>query len=403
MGAITKRLDKLAHSWNAFRDQGRLEPQQSRGYSYGSRPDRVRLNITNERSIVSSIYTRIGIDVAAVKLKHIKTDANDRFISNVVSGLNYCLNIEANIDQAARAFRQDIAQTLFDKGVAAIIPVDTSLDPNTTGGYNVESLRVGEIVAWFPRHVRVSLYNDQTSLREEITLPKSFVAIIENPLYSVMNEPNSTLQRLTRKLALLDSVDEASSSGKLDIIIQLPYVVRSESRKQQAEMRRSELEEQLAGGKYGIAYADGTEKITQLNRAVENKLLPQVEYLTKMLYSQLGITPEVFDGTASEAVMLNYYNRTLEPILGAITEEISRKFLTKTARTQGHTIRAFRDPFALVAISSLAELADKFTRNEILSSNEMRGVIGYTPSDDAKADELRNKNLPQIEPPPTET
>ncbi len=394
--------DRIAHAWNAFTVPKKKEEFQEHpfdlGASYGRRPDRQRLHITNERSIISSVYNRVAIDVAAIEFRHTRQDENNRFESEIVSGLNNCLTLEANIDQGARAFRQDIAMTLFDKGVLAIVPVDTSTNPDTTGSFEIFTLRVGEILAWFPRHVRVKLYNDLTGQHEEVILAKEKVAIVENPLYSVMNEPNSTLQRLVRKLNLLDSVDEQSGSGKLDLIIQLPYVIKSEARREQADKRQKDIEMQLRGSKYGIAYTDGTERITQLNRPAENNLFQQVEYLTTMLYGQLGITESVFDGTASEAVMLNYYNRTVEPIVGAISEALNRSFLTKTARTQGHAIEYFRDPFRLVPISALAEIGDKLTRNEILSSNEVRGIIGFKPSTDPAAEELRNKNLPEAEP-----
>jgi hypothetical protein len=387
---------KLRHAWNAFTDQD--ERYRFRSYdlgaSYGGRPDRTRLTLSNERSIISSVYTRLSIDIAAVEIRHVRLDDAGRYQEDITSGLNNCLTIEANLDQAARAFRQDVATTLFDRGVAAIVPVDTNLNPELTGGYDILSLRVGEIVQWMPSHVRVSLYNEQTGRREEITLQKSTVAIVENPLYAVMNEPNSTLQRLTRKLNLLDSVDEQSSSGKLDMIIQLPYVIKSEARRQQADQRRKDIEFQLKGSQYGIAYTDGTEKITQLNRPAENNLLGQVTYLTEMLYSQLGLTAEVMNGTADEKAMLNYINRTVEPVLAAISEAMKRSFLTKTARTQNQSIKYFRDPFKLVPMSDLAEMADKFTRNEIVSSNEFRGFIGMKPSSDPKADQLVNSNMP---------
>lgn len=402
---MAKIKDRLQHAWNAFTDQT-PEQRQEMGYqlgaSYGFRPDRSRFNISNERSIIASVYTRVGIDFASILLRHVRLDENDRFKETINSGLNTCLTLEANIDQGGRQFRQDVAMSLLDKGVIAIVPVETSFAPDQTAGYDIKSMRVGEIVAWFPRHVRVSLYNDITGRKEELTLPKSVVAIVENPLYSVMNEPNSTLQRLIRKLNLLDAVDEASSSGKLDLIVQLPYVIKSESRKQQAEQRKVDLENQLAGSKYGIAYVDGTEKITQLNRPAENSLLSQIEYLTAMLYGQLGLTKEIFDGTANEATMLNYYTRTIEPLLGAVAEAMKRTFLTKTGRSQGQSIEYNRNPFALVSASDLAEIADKFTRNEILSSNEIRGIIGFKPATDPKAEELRNKNLPLVEPPPPE-
>jgi len=385
------------HAWNAFTNQDgkdRIQSFGEYGASYGSRPDRVRLHFSNERSIISSIYTRLSIDIASIDVRHVRLDDGKRYAEDIDSGLNNCLTLEANLDQAARAFRQDIAMTLFDRGVAAVVPVDTTLDPQQSGGYDIKTLRVGEIVTWFPKHVRVSLYNEKIGRREEITLEKKIVAIIENPLFAVMNEPNSTLQRLIRKLNLLDTSDEVSSSGKLDIIIQLPYVIKSESRRLQAEQRRKDIEFQLKGSQYGIAYADGTEKITQLNRPAENNLLKHVEYLTIMLYGQLGLTEEVMNGTADEKAMLNYMNRTIEPVLAAIAEAMRRAFLTKTARSQLQTIMYFRDPFKLVPIADIAEIADKFTRNEILSSNEIRQVIGIKPSVDAKADELRNSNMP---------
>lgn len=389
---------KLKHAWNAFSSNEEDEFTQSWGtaISYGTaRPDRLRLNISNERSIVSAIYTRLAIDFASISIRHVKLDENDRYLSEIKSGLNNCLRLEANIDQGARAFRQDIAMTLFDQGVIALVPVDTTMNPNVTGGYDIQTMRVGTIVRWMPRHVRVSVYNDNSGKREEVTLEKKYVAIIENPLYLVMNEPNSTLQRLIRKLSLLDAVDEQVSSGKLDLIIQLPYVIKSDARRQQAEKRREDIEFQLKGSKYGIAYTDGTEKITQLNRPAENNLMAQIEYLVEMLYSQLGLTPEVMNGTADEKTMLNYINRTIEPLLDAVTEGMKRTFLTKTARTQGQSIEYFRDPFKLVPIANIAEIADKFTRNEIMSSNEIRAAIGYKPSADAKADQLVNSNMPQ--------
>lgn len=391
--------DRLSHAWNAFLNQDPYTRIHSYGGgpSYGMRPDRTRLNLTNERSIISSIYTRLSIDVAAVSIRHVRLDDNDRYLEDVDSGLNECLNVEANLDQAGRQFRQDIALTLFDKGVAAIVPVDTTLNPEKHGGFDIKSMRVGEVVSWFPRHVTVSLYNEATGRQEQITLDKKAVAIVENPLYSVMNEPNSTLQRIIRKLNLLDLTDENNSSGKLDMIIQLPYVIKSEARRQQAEQRRKDIEFQLKSSKYGIAYTDGTEKITQLNRSVENKLLTQVESLLKMLYAQLGLTEEVMDGTADEKAMINYYNRTVEPILTSISEAMKRTFLTKTARSQKQSIEFFRDPFKLVPMENLAEIADKFTRNEIMSSNEFRQVIRMKPAKDPKADELRNSNMPQSE------
>lgn len=392
---------RLKHAWNAFTNQPKNTAMSyfDYGASYAMRPDRVRLSNSNERSIISSIYTRIGIDVSSVDMKHVRLDENGRYVSTMDSGLNSCLTLEANIDQAAQAFKQDVAMSLLDKGVVAIVPVDTSLNPDNTAGYDIRSLRVGEIRAWYPQHVAVKVYNDKTGEKEELVLPKSLVAIIENPLYSVMNEPNSTLQRLIRKINMLDTVDEQSSSGKLDLIIQLPYVIKSEARRQQAETRRKDIEVQLKGSQYGIAYTDGTEKITQLNRPAENNLLQQVEYLTNMLYGQLGLTEEVIAGTADEKTMLNYHSRTVKPILVAITQGMKRTFLTKTARSQGQSVEFFRDPFELVPVSSIAEIADKFTRNEILSSNEVRSIIGFKPASDPKADQLINKNLP--EPTPT--
>lgn len=391
-------MDRLKRVFNAFTTD-EADPSTSTFGSYGAaysiRPDRVRFHVSNERSIVTSIYTRIAVDGASVHIKHVRLDDEERYLEDINSGLNNCLTVEANIDQAARAFRQDIFMTLCDKGVAAIVPVDTSLNPQETGSYDILTMRVGDVVAWYPKHVRVSVYNEAVGHRQEITLPKSVVAIVENPLYSVMNEPNSTLQRLIRKLNLLDSVDEQISSGKLDLIIQLPYVIKSEARKQQAEQRRADIEFQLKGSKYGIAYTDGTEKITQLNRPAENNLLTQVEFLTTMLYGQLGITAEVMNGTADEKTMLNYWNRTIEPMLDAIVEAMRRTFLTKTARSQKQSVVYFRKPFKLVPVAAMAEIADKFTRNEIMSSNEVRQEIGMKPSSDPKADQLVNSNMPQ--------
>lgn len=393
---------RFKNAWTVFSNRGEPEKFESYGSeigpAYSVRPDRTRLQVTNERSIIASIYNRISIDVASLDMKHVRLDDEDRYLKTIKSGLNDCLTLEANIDQGARAFRQDVVMSMFDNGAAAIVPVDTDISPQDTSGYEILSLRVGEITQWHPQHVRVSVYNDRTGLREEVLLPKHMVAIVENPLYTVMNQPNSTLQRLAQKLNMLDAVDQQSSSGKLDIIIQLPYVIKSEARREQAEQRRKDIEMQLKGSKYGIAYTDGTEKITQLNRAAENNLLKQVQYLTEMLYSQLGITPQVMDGTADEKTMLNYHNRTVEPILAAMTEAMKRTFLTKTGRTQGQSVMYFRDPFRLVPIGEIAEIADKFTRNEIASSNEMRGAIGWTPAKDPKADELRNSNMPIQEP-----
>lgn len=398
----------LKHAWNVFSNQEQRQTSQNRtpsteyyGPAYSRRPDRLRYRITNERSIISSIYTRLSIDVASVDMRHVRLDAENRYVEDIDSGLNNCLTIEANMDQAARAFRQDIALTLFDKGVAVLVPVDTSISPEQTGGFDILTLRVGEVVSWYPKHVRISLYNEAIAQRQEITLQKSAVAIIENPLYSVMNEPNSTLQRLLHKLNLLDAIDEQSASGKLDLIIQLPYVIKSEARRQQAEQRRTDIEFQLKGSQYGIAYTDGTEKITQLNRPAENNLMSQVEYLTTMLYGQLGLTEEVMNGTADEKAMLNYWNRTIEPVLTAIVEGMRRSFLTKTARTQRQSVEFFRDPFRLVPVENIAEIADKFTRNEIMTSNEMRQVVGMKPHPDPKADQLLNSNMPQGSPTPT--
>lgn len=387
---------RLMHAWNVFTNREKqiyTPPAYSTGPGYGVQTS-ARFTISGERSIVSSVYTRLSIDVASNVIRHVRLDSSGRYLEDMDSGLNECLKIEANIDQAARAFRQDVALTLFEIGHAAVVPVDTSENPLSTGGYDIKTLRVGSVVQWYPEYVTISLYNQKKGLREEVTLPKGMVAIVENPLYNVMNEPNSTLQRLIRKLSLLDVVDEQSGSGKLDIIIQLPYVIKSEARRTQAEQRRKDIESQLKDSQYGIAYTDGTEKITQLNRASENNLLKQVEYLTTLLYSQLGLTEAVMNGTADEAAMLNYQNRTIDPVLGAITEAMKRTFLTKTARSQFQSIMYFCDPFRLVPVSELAEIADKLTRNEIVSSNEIRQIIGMKPSSDAKADELRNSNMP---------
>lgn len=383
---------RLKHAWNAFNGNA-LMNYQNLGMSYAYRADRPRLSRGNERSIVTSVYNRIALDVAALKIQHVRLDENERFISVIQDGLNNCLTVEANIDQTARAFIQDVVISMFDEGSVAIVPVDTITNPNITGSYDIQSMRVGQILDWYPMHVRVRVYNELSGKKEDIVLPKSTVAIIENPLYAVINEPNSTMQRLIRKLNLLDVIDEQSGSGKLDLIIQLPYVIKTEARRQQAENRRKDIEGQLAGSKYGIAYTDGTERITQLNRSVNNNLMTQIEYLTSMLYSQLGITQSILDGTADEKTMLNYNNRTIEPIISAIVDEMKRKFLTKTARSQLQSISFFRDPFKLVPVNNIAEIADKFTRNEIMTSNEIRQVVGMKPSDDPRADELRNKNL----------
>lgn len=384
---------RLAHAWNVFFNLDKRESFDSVA-SYGTRPDRTRLRYSTDKTILASILTRIAIDVSKLKMRHVRLDDQDRFESIVDSGLNTCLTLEANIDQAAQAFRQDLVMTLFDKGVAAIVPIDTTLNPNLTSAWDILTMRVGEVVRWGPDNVRVLLYNEKTGMREEVTVSKRYAAIVENPLYAVMNEPNSTMQRLSRKLALLDVVDEQSSSGKLDLIIQLPYTIKSEARRQQAEQRRKDIEFQLKGSQYGIAYTDGTEKVVQLNRASENNLLAQVEYLTQMLYSQLGITKEVMDGTATEMVMRNYQNRTVSVIGDAIVEAMRRTFLTKTARTQKQTILWFVDYFSLVPAENLADLIDKLVRNEVASSNEMRGVIGLPPSKDPKADKLINSNMP---------
>lgn len=385
---------RLKHAWNAFLNR---DPPVYRGgeVSYGYRPDRVRFTRGNERTIVTSVINRIGIDCAAIKMVHARMDENDRFLKEIDSGLNNCLNVEANIDQTGRAFIQDMVMSLMDEGCIAIVPVDTISSPLMTNGYDIQSLRVGKVIEWYPDLVRIRLYNDQTGRQEEVTLPKSIVGIVENPLFAVMNEPNSTMQRLIRKLSLLDVVDEQTSSGKLDLIIQLPYVIKTEARRKQAEERRKLVEDQLAGSKYGIAYTDGTERITQLNRSLDNNLMKQIEYLQNLLWSQLGITQAVMDGTADDKTMLNYYNRTIEPIVSAIVLEMRRKFLTKTARNQHQSIVFFNDPFKLVPVAQLADVADKFRRNEILSSNELRQIVGYRPNKDPKSDELTNPNISQ--------
>lgn len=389
-------VDRLKHSWNAFiNNRDPTIMYQNLGASYGYRPDRVRFSRGNERSIVTSVYSRIGIDASAIDIRHVRLDDNKRYVEDIASGLNNCLSIEANIDQTARAFMQDVVMSMLDEGCVAIVPIDTTLDPKITGSYDILSMRTGRILDWYPEHVRVRVYNEKTGQKEDIVVPKSSTAIIENPLYAVMNEPNSTMQRLIRKLNLLDVIDEQSGSGKLDLIIQLPYSIRSEGRKQQAEERRKDIEMQLVNSKYGIAYADSTEKITQLNRSVDNNLMKQIEYLTNMLYSQLGITQTILDGTADEQTLLNYNNRTIEPILLAIVDEMKRKFLTKTARSQKQSIELFRDPFRLVPVNNIAEIADKFTRNEILTSNEIRQLIGMKPSKDPRADMLLNSNIAQ--------
>lgn len=383
---------RLKHAWNVFTGNIQMN-YRDLGMSYSYRADRPRMSRGNERSIVTSVYNRIALDVAALNVQHVRLDKNGRFISVIDDGLNNCLTLEANVDQTARSFIQDVVISMFDEGSVAIVPVDTTTDPNVSGSYDIQSLRVGQILDWYPQYIRARVYNEQTGRKEDIVVPKSAVAIIENPLYAVINEPNSTMQRLIRKLNLLDVIDEQSGSGKLDLIIQLPYVIKTEARRQQAENRRKDIESQLSGSKYGIAYTDGTEHITQLNRSVNNNLMSQIEYLTSMLYSQLGITQSILDGTADEKTMLNYNNRTIEPIISAIVDEMKRKFLTKTARSQHQSISFFRDPFKLVPVNDIAEIADKFTRNEIMTSNEIRQVVGMKPSEDPRADELRNKNL----------
>ena len=388
-------MERIQNGWNAFMSRAPTTAYYDGGVGNYYRPDRVRFSRGNERSIVTSVYNRIALDVAAISIKHCRMDENGRYISDMKSGLNDCLTLSANVDQTGRAFIQDAVQSMLDEGCVAIVPVDTSTDPTVTGSYDILSMRTGKIIEWKPAHVRVRLYNERTGNKEDILLPKSMVAIVENPLYAVINEPNSTMQRLIRKLSLLDVTDEQTASGKLDLIIQLPYVIKTEARRQQAEQRRKDIEMQLAGSKYGIAYTDGTEHITQLNRSLENNLMKQVEYLTNMLFSQLGITQTILDGTADEQTMLNYYSRTIEPIVTAIVDEMKRKFLTKTARSQNQSIESFKDPFKLVPVNNIAEIADKFTRNEIMTSNEIRQVIGMKPSDDPKADQLINSNIAQ--------
>ena len=395
---------RIKHAWNAFTNNKdpTLRHYYDYGQSYGYRPDRPRMSKGNERSIVTSIFNRIAIDVATVDIRHVDLDENGRYKKTRTSGLNDCLSISANIDQTGRALMLDIVLSALDEGAIAVVPVDTSIDPKITNSFDIHSLRTGKILEWFPAHVKVRLYNDRTGQKEDIVVPKSSTAIIENPLYAVVNERNSTMQRLIRKLNLLDAIDEQSGSGKLDLIIQLPYIIKSEARRRQAEDRRKDIESQLSGSKYGIAYTDGTERITQLNRPVENNLMKQIEYLTSMLHSQLGISQAIMDGTADEKEMLNYYQKTVEPFLSTIVEEFRRKFLTKTARTQGQSILFFRDPFKLVPVADLAEIADKMTRNEILTSNEIRQVIGMKPSSDPKADQLVNSNISQANANPAE-
>jgi len=389
--------DRLYHAWNAFNDRDSNEneaPYTSYGQGYAIRPDRPQTYSKNERSIVSSMYARMAIDAASVDIKHVRLDDDERYVETIQSGLNNCLSLEANIDQGGRMFKQNLFWSMFDKGVVAIVPIDTSLNPKVTGSYDINTMRVGEILKWSPRHVRVAVYNDRIGEIQEVLLPKDVVAIVENPLFEVMNQPNSTLQRLIRKLSILDAVDEAAGSGKLDLIIQLPYVIKSDARRKQAEQRRNDIEVQLKGSKYGIAYTDGTERITQLNRPAENNLLGQIEYLTKLLYSQLGLTEAIFNGTASEAEMLNYFNRTIEPLLTAVTQAMKARFLTKTARSQFQSIEFFRDPLKLLPMSQIADIGEKFTRNEIATANEIRSVAGWKPHPDPKADTLTNSNMP---------
>ena len=385
---------RFKKAWNIFRNKDPSYEYKDLGISYSYRPERIRFTKGNERTIVTSIYNRIALDVSSITLQHVRLDENDRYLSTINSGLNNCLTLEANIDQTSREFIQDVVMSMFDEGCVAIVPIDTDVDPEISS-FDIDTMRTGKILEWYPRHVKVRVYNDRTGHREDVVCSKESVAIIENPFYSIMNEPNSMVQRLIRKLNLLDVVDEQTSSGKLDLIIQLPYIIKTDARRQQAEKRARDIEDQLASSKYGIAYTDGTEKITQLNRSVENNLLKQIEYLTNLVYGQLGITTSIMDGTADERTMLNYNNRTVEPIISAIVNSMKRRFLTKTARTQRQSIIFFRDPFRLVPVTDLAEIADKFTRNEIMTSNEIRQIVGMKPSDDPSADELRNKNLNQ--------
>lgn len=384
---------RLRHAWNTFLSRDPLSYRYSFGPSYSYRPDRPIFSRGNERSIVTSVYNRIALDVSSMTIQHVRLDENDRFKEVIESGLNNCLNLEANIDQTGRAFVQDIVMSMLDEGCVAIVPVDTTFNPKETGSFDISTMRTGKILEWYPQHVKVRVYNDRKGEKEDILVPKSTVAIVENPFYSVMNEPNSTMQRLIRKLNLLDAIDEQSGSGKLNLIIQLPYVIKTAARRQQAEERRKDIEEQLSGSKYGVAYTDGTEHVVQLNRPVDNNLMSQIEYLTSMLYSQLGLTQGIMDGSADEKTMQNYYTRTIEPILSAIVDEMKRKFLTKTARSQKQSILFFRDPFKLVPVGEIAEISDKMTRNEIMTSNEIRQKIGMKPSTNPKADELRNSNL----------
>ncbi len=384
---------RLRHAWNAFRNRDSSFFYRPIGPSYSYRPDRPIFSRGNERSIVTSVYNRIALDGSSMTVQHVRLDEENRFKEVIDSGLNNCLTLEANIDQTGRAFFQDIIMSMLDEGCVAIVPVDTTFDPSTTGSFDINTMRTGKILEWYPQHVKVRVYNDQKGEKEDILVPKRTVGIVENPFYSVMNEPNSTMQRLIRKLNILDAIDEQSGSGKLNLIIQLPYVIKTAARRQQAEERRKDIEDQLSGSKYGVAYTDGTERVVQLNRPVDNNLMSQIEYLTSMLYSQLGLTQSIMDGTADDKTMLNYMTRTIEPIISAIVDEMKRKFLTKTARSQKQSILFFRDPFKLVPVNDIAEIADKMTRNEIMTSNEIRGKIGMMPSKDPKADELRNSNL----------
>lgn len=388
-------VTRIKRGWNAFRNRDPTRDYYDYGSSYYYRPDRPIFTRGNERSIATSVYNRIALDVSAIAIQHVRLDDNGRFSSIIESGLNNCLNLDANLDQTGRAFIQDAVMSMLDEGCVALVPVVTDIDPEKSNSYDILSMRTGRIIEWRPAHVKVRIYNEETGKKEDIMLPKSMVAIVENPLYAVINEPNSTMQRLIRKLSLLDVTDEQTASGKLDLIIQLPYVIKTEARQKQAEERRKAIEMQLSSSKYGIAYTDGTERITQLNRSVENNLMKQIEYLTNMLYSQLGITQAIMDGTADDKTMLNYYSRTIEPIVSAIVDELKRKFLTKTARSQGQSIMFFRDPFRLVPVNDIAEIADKFTRNEILTSNEVRQIVGMKPSEDPKADQLINSNIAQ--------
>ena len=386
---------RVKRAWNVFMNRDPTPQYHNYGIGYSARPDRIRFTRGNERTIVTSVYNRIALDVAAVNIQHARLDEDDRFLEVISSGLNSCLNLRANIDQSGRAFIQDVVMSMLDEGSVAIVPVDTIGDPYLSESYDIQTMRTAKILEWYPEHIRVEIYNDRIGRKQELLVSKRTVAIVENPLYSVINEPNSTMQRLIRKLSLLDMIDEQSGSGKLDLIIQLPYVVKTDMRRKQAEERRALIEEQLSGSKYGIAYTDGTERITQLNRSVDNNLMKQIEYLTATLYSQLGITDTIMNGTADETTMINYYNRTTEPILGAITDAMKWCFLTKTARTQHQSLVYFKDPFRLVPVSQVAEIADKFTRNEIMTSNEFRQVVGLKPSGDPNADKLINSNISQ--------